>query len=57
MDGEAPLQRVYDIVERIAPGRVSSNKHYKEKIRQTLQQHFKRVRKGCYTIELEENKN
>lgn len=48
-DGEAALAEVYKIVERIAPGRVTTNKHYKEKVRQTLQKHFTRVRKGYYT--------
>lgn len=49
-DGEAAVSKVYEIVASIAPDMVTKNKHYKEKIRQQLQYHFKRVKKGHYTL-------
>lgn len=45
------LNDIYSMVERIAPDKVLKNKHYKEKIRQKLQQYFVRVDKGRYTFE------
>ena len=50
---EATLNQVYKVIEQIAPEKISKNKHYKEKIRQTLQHHFSRVRKGCYTVNID----
>jgi hypothetical protein len=50
--GEAYLQQVYDIIERIAPDKTHKNKFYKEKVRQVLQQHFTKVKRGCYVIDL-----
>jgi hypothetical protein len=55
MDGEAPLQRIYEIVERIAPEKTTTNKHYREQIRKILQLNFKKVKKGVYTLNLEES--
>jgi hypothetical protein len=45
---EASLDVVYQEVEAIAGDKVAKNKHYKEKIRQMLQRHFRRVKKGHY---------
>ena len=45
---EATLDVIYELVEQIAPDKVSSNQHYKEKIRQQLQYHFTRIKKGYY---------
>lgn len=43
------LERLYNIIEELAPGKVSKNPHYKAKIRQVVQQHFTRTGKGIYT--------
>lgn len=45
----ADLNELYSEVERLAPEKVGANRHFKEKIRQTLQQHFTRVKRGIYT--------
>lgn len=55
LNGEAVLNRVYEMVELIAPDKIHKNKHYKEKVRQVLQQHFVRKTRGHYTLSLEEN--
>jgi hypothetical protein len=44
----APLSELYERVEKIAPDKVANNKHFREKIRQTVQLHFTRVQKGIY---------
>lgn len=49
LGGKSELQRIYDIVESIAPDKVSKNSFFKEKIRQTLQRHFQRIQKGKYS--------
>ena len=49
-NSEAGLMTIYNEVEAIAPDKVKANKHFKEKVRQTLQLHFKRVRKGVYKL-------
>lgn len=46
----APLEELYKEVERLAPEKVRKNGHYKAKIRQTVQHHFNRIRKGVYSI-------
>lgn len=46
---EASLQKIYQEVESMAPERIRKNKHYKAKVRQTLQMHFKNVRKGIWS--------
>lgn len=46
--GEADLQVIYEMVEQIAPDKIAVNQHYKEKIRQQLQYHFNRIKKGYY---------
>lgn len=43
------LEDIYEKVLKIAPERARRNKHYKEKIRQTLQFYFDRVEKGVYS--------
>lgn len=49
---EASLSDIYETVLRLAPGRISKNKHYKAKIRQTLQNHYERIAPGIYKINL-----
>lgn len=50
LGGTATTTDIYETVVRIAPKRVQKNKHYKEKIRQTLQLHFTREEQGKYSI-------
>lgn len=52
LSGEAPLNAIYDMVERIAPDKTLKNKFYKEKIRQVLQNTFNRKERGVYSIDL-----
>lgn len=47
-DGPAALREIYDMVERIAPDKTQGNTHWKEKVRQKLQEHFTRIDKGIY---------
>lgn len=47
--GEAMVQEIYELVERIAPDKVSKNKNWKPKVRQKLQEHFTRIAEGRYT--------
>lgn len=49
LNGSAHLQEIYELVERIAPDKIQKNPHFKEKIRQTLQIHFQKVKRGHYT--------
>lgn len=46
---EGNVQAIYEVVEQLAPDKVSNNAHYKEKIRQTLQRHFTSIKKGHWT--------
>jgi hypothetical protein len=46
----APLDELYEAVEKMAPEKVERNQHFKAKIRQVVQHHFNRVRKGVYSI-------
>src|SRR5579859_7250258 len=46
LQGEAALQEVYDLVRLTAPDKCAKNDHWKEKIRQTLQEEFQRIAKG-----------
>lgn len=48
--GKATLAEIYHQVEQIAGDRVRKNKHYQEKIRQTLQQHFEPVSRGVWKL-------
>lgn len=48
LNGVAAVNDVYGMVELIAPDKVKRNKHYKEKVRQKLQEGFDRVSKGFY---------
>lgn len=50
LGGTATTTDIYETVVRLAPKRVQKNKHYKEKIRQTLQLHFTRQEQGKYSI-------
>lgn len=47
---EACVDEVYKEVENMVPGKVRANTNYKAKIRQMLQRHGKRIKKGVYTI-------
>jgi len=42
------LDNIYDTVINMAPKKVQNNKHFKAKIRQTLQMHFKNFDKGVW---------
>lgn len=44
----ADLNELYEEVERVAPDKVERNQHFKAKVRQTVQQHFQRVKRGTY---------
>lgn len=45
---EATVSMVYDMVERIAPDKVDGNENWKAKIRQQLQYHFAKIKRGYY---------
>ena len=47
---EGKLENIYRHVRKSFPRKVTGNKHYKAKIRQTLQYHFERTGKGIYKI-------
>jgi hypothetical protein len=49
------VDRIYRAVEEVAPEKVKKNKHFKEKIRQQLQQHFTRSERAhyCYAGQLQ----
>jgi hypothetical protein len=49
LDCSASLNEIYKLVIKMAPKKVQNNKHYKEKIRQTLQYHFINIEKGIWT--------
>ena len=48
LNGKATVQDIYEAVEKLAPEKIVGNLHWKEKIRQKLQEHFTRVEKGVY---------
>lgn len=48
MLGEAPLQSIYDEVEKVAGVRIANNPHWKAKVRQTLQRHCTSVSRGVW---------
>lgn len=45
---EATLEEIYQEVVSISPLKIKNNRHYKAKIRQTLQRYFERVDRGLY---------
>jgi len=47
---EASLEEIYQRVLKLSPGRVRVNKHWRAKVRQTLQVHHKNVRRGIWEI-------
>lgn len=47
---EAPLAEIYETVMRLAPARISKNKHYKAKVRQILQTHYEKITTGTYRL-------
>ncbi len=48
LNKESTLNEIYETVVRLAPDKIKNNKHYKEKIRQTLQYHFNNIDKGIW---------
>jgi hypothetical protein len=50
LNGEAEIQKIYEMIEEIAPDKITKNSNYKEKIRQRLQQHFIRKSRGVYGL-------
>jgi len=48
-NGPASVKEIYDIVEQLAPDKCQNNVHWKEKIRQQLQEHSDRISKGFYS--------
>lgn len=46
----ASLQELYEEVERIAPEKVANNPNFKAKVRQTVQMHFNKVKKGTWEV-------
>lgn len=48
LNGKAELAAIYKMVEEYAPEKVEKNQHYKAKVRQVLQEHFIKIKKGCY---------
>ncbi len=48
LDRAASVAEITAAVERLAPEKTSSNRFYREKIRQQLRRHFRRVSKGFY---------
>lgn len=51
LNSKASVGQIYKMVEDIASEKIRANRHYKEKIRQVLQRHFKRVEKGIYEVD------
>lgn len=49
LNGRAEVNAIYKEVELIASDKVNGNSHYKEKIRQKLQEYFIRVDRGVYS--------
>lgn len=49
LSGSASLDKIYEMVDLIAPDKTKNNSFYKEKIRQKLQSHFTRISKGFYS--------
>lgn len=50
LNGQASVQQVYDMVKQLAPAKIRKNNNFQAKIRQQLQMHFCRVKKGEYTL-------
>ena len=46
---KATLEDIYEAVVSISPQRVKNNRHYKAKVRQTLQRYHTRVERGVYS--------
>lgn len=45
---EADIEIIYEVVEKIAPDKCEANQHYRAKIRQQLQYHFTKIKRGYY---------
>lgn len=45
---EAAVSVVYDMVEKMAPDKVEGNDNWKAKVRQQLQYHFAKIKRGHY---------
>lgn len=52
LKGKDRLSNIYLEVEKIAGEKLASNKHWKAKVRQTLQQHFTSVERGVWALPL-----
>jgi hypothetical protein len=50
VDRLASVKEIYDLVERLAPDKCEHNGHWKEKVRQKLQEVGTRISKGIYSI-------
>jgi len=50
LNREADLNELYAEVEKMAPEKVEKNNNYKAKIRQIVQQHFRRVKPATYSL-------
>lgn len=49
LNGEATLDAIYSVVEKLAPEKVRKNDHYKAKVRQVLQTYFTKIKRGHYS--------
>lgn len=49
LNGKATLKDIYAAVEDLAPDKVQGNMHWREKVRQKLQDRFIRIEKGVYS--------
>ncbi len=47
--GKAQVQEIYEMVKFHAPDKVKKNRHFREKVRQMLQQHFVKIDRGIYS--------
>ena len=51
LNRQAEVDKIYNKVVDLAPGKVQGNPNWKAKIRQTLQIHFERVKRGEYKLD------
>lgn len=50
LGGEAALSDIYSEVEREASAKTKANPHFKDKVRQVLQRHFRSVQRGVWAL-------
>lgn len=48
LNNSAELSEIYRMVEDMAPQKVKKNVHYRAKVRQVLQMHFTKIKRGQY---------